>query len=76
MAKRRKAVQFYEYECTITGEKFKRYKKVKDTDDLVSVSAYYELNPEKDDRPDNIKAKLAAEAEEKKKMEEMLDLFE
>jgi transketolase len=59
MAKRRKArKEIYEYECTLTGEKFKVHTKANNPDDLVSVAAYYELNPEKDDRPENLKKKI------------------
>lgn len=58
MAKRKKEKKFYNYECTITGESFKVSEKAESPDDLVCVNAYYELNPEMDDRPADIKKKL------------------
>lgn len=60
VAKRKRFVkkEIFEYECTISGETYKTTKKATSPDDLVSVNAYYELNPEKDDRPDEIKAEL------------------
>ena len=45
----------------MSGETYKTTKKVDNTDDLVSVNAYYELNPEEDDRPENIKKELGIE---------------
>ena len=59
--KKKKIKQVYRYECTMTGETYKTTKKVDNTDDLVSVNAYYELNPEEDDRPENIKKELGIE---------------
>lgn len=47
----------YDYECSITGEKYTTTEKAKNPDDLVSVNAWYELNEEKDDRPDVEKIK-------------------
>ena len=61
MAKRKKFQQTYTYECTLTGEEFKVTEKAPNPDDLVSVKGYYELNPEKDDRPDHIKKLLGIE---------------
>jgi hypothetical protein len=59
MAKRNKnRKKTYRYECTLTGDTFKRTAETKSVDDLVSVAAYYELNPEEDDRPDVIKKEL------------------
>ncbi|MDD0853143.1 hypothetical protein HBN50_08545 [Halobacteriovorax sp. GB3] len=58
MAKRRQKKQIYRYECTITGETYKTTKQAKNPDDLISVQAYYEMNPEEDDRPEEIKIQL------------------
>lgn len=59
MAKKfRKKKQIYDYECTITGERFKTTRQAPNPDELISVQAYYELNPEKDDRPEKIKREL------------------
>ncbi len=61
MAKRRKAVKiFHKYECTITGEQFKTTQKATNPDELISINAYYELNADKDDRPEAIRAKIKA----------------
>ena len=61
MARRwKKDVRFYDYQCTLTGEKFRLYHESKNTSELISVKAFYELNPERDDRPEVIKKKLAA----------------
>ena len=66
MAKRRgkRKIEFFDYECSITGENYRLSREVKNTDDLVSINAYYELNPEEDDRPADIKKKLGIEIEE------------
>lgn len=65
MAKRRgnKRIEFFDYECTISGEKYRLTRDIKNTDDLVSINSFYELNPEKDDRPADIKKKLGIEPE-------------
>lgn len=54
--------EIFRYQCSITGEEYKTTKKAKNPDDLVSVSAYYELNPEMDDRPEEIKKELGVES--------------
>lgn len=65
MARRRqKEKRTYKYECTLTGEEFILTSKAENPDELVSVKAFYELNPEKDDRPLDIKKKLGVETEE------------
>ena len=73
MAKRKSKV-FYNYECTITGEKYKTTKKADNPDELVSVEAYYELNPEDDDRPEHIQEKVKREKEEKENLKAMLEM--
>lgn len=57
MAKK-KHKKIYRYNCTITDEEFKTTAEAKNSDDLISVNAFYELNPDKDDRPDDIKKEL------------------
>jgi hypothetical protein len=64
MAKRKKGKKIYKYECTITGEEYKMTAEAPNPDELTSVNAYYELQPEKDDRPAHIKKKLGIETEE------------
>lgn len=56
MAKRRREKQTYRYECSLTNEKFALTRKVdKKAADLLSVEAYYEFNPEEDDRTEAVK---------------------
>lgn len=55
---RKKKLEIHRYDCTITGESYKLYRKAPSPDDLVSIKAYYELNPEEDDRPEHIKKEL------------------
>ena len=50
--------EIFKYNCTMTGEEFKTTKKAQNPDDLISVNAFYEMNPEKDDRPEAIKVEL------------------
>ena len=47
----------YDYECSLTGESYTLTQKADKPEDLVSVEAWYELNPEKDDRPEIEKVK-------------------
>lgn len=61
MAKRKKEKITYKYECSLTGEKYYLTKKADNPDELMSVKAWYEMNPEKDDRPDTVKKKLGIE---------------
>ncbi|WP_155897074.1 hypothetical protein [Bacteriovorax sp. BSW11_IV] len=61
MAKRKFKKQIYRYECTMTGEAFKTTREAPNPNDLVSVKAYYELNPDEDDRPEEIKKQLQTE---------------
>lgn len=58
---RKKFRKIYRYECTLTGEEFKVTSEAKNPDELVSVKAYYEMNPDKDDRPEHIKVQLEQE---------------
>ncbi len=59
MAKKRKKI-FHIYECSLSGEKFKVFKEAPKPEELMSIKAYYELNPEEDDRPEKIKKLVAA----------------
>jgi len=59
LAKRRKEKRTYKYECTLTGESYTLTEKANNPDELVSVEAWYEMHPEKDDRPEDIKRKVA-----------------
>lgn len=56
--KRRKEKITYQYECTLTNEAFITTAKAPNPKELVSIRAYYELHPDKDDRPLIMKKKL------------------
>jgi len=58
VAKRRREKITYKYECNLTGETYRLTKKAENPDDLMSVTAWYEMNPELDDRPEDIKKRL------------------
>ena len=47
--------EFYKYQCSITNESFTLGRKAPKPEELVSVAAWYELNPQHDDRPANRK---------------------
>ena len=53
--RKKKRIKYYNYECTITGQSYRTTEEAPNPDDLVSVTTYYELNPEHDDRPENKK---------------------
>lgn len=52
---RKKQKKIYKYQCPITEEFYKTTKEATNEEDLISVAGYYEMNPEKDDRPEHIK---------------------
>jgi hypothetical protein len=56
--KRRRERMTYNYECSLTGEQYVTTEKAQHPKDLLSVKAYYEMNPDMDDRPAVIKKKL------------------
>ena len=58
MNRRRKEKVVHQYDCTITGKSYKRTEKAARPDELMSVEAYYQLHPEKDDRPAVVKKRL------------------
>ena len=47
----------------MTEEKYVLTQKAENPDELMSVTAFYEMNPELDDRTEDIKKKLGLEAE-------------
>ncbi len=57
MAKKIKR-EIFRYQCSVTEEEFKTTRRAERPDELISVAAYYELHPEMDDRPENIKREL------------------
>lgn len=60
---RKKKKEIFRYDCTITGETYKTTKKAKHPEELISVAAYYELNPDKDDRPEHVLKKIEEDSE-------------
>jgi len=58
---RKKQKKIYKYQCQITEEWYKTTKEAKNPDDLMSVEAYYDMNPDEDDRPEHIKQQLNKE---------------
>ena len=64
MGKRKKEKRTYKYECTLTGDKYVVTQKAENPDELMSVNAWYDMNPEADDRPEHVKVKLGLNSEE------------
>lgn len=60
---KKKIKKIYKYECNVTGETFKTTSEAPSPGDLTTVSAYYQMNPELDDRPVDIKIKVKNEEE-------------
>jgi hypothetical protein len=58
VAKRKKEKRIYKYECNMTGEVYTVTEEAQNPNDLMSIKAYYEMHPEKDDRPQDVKKKL------------------
>lgn len=61
---KKKIKKIYKYECTITGETFKTTAEAPQPGELTTVSAYYQMHPDKDDRPIEIKIKVKAKEED------------
>jgi hypothetical protein len=55
--------QIFHYTCTMTEEEFKTTRKAPSPDDLISIDAYYDMHPEKDDRPEHVKKDKEVEIE-------------
>lgn len=70
---RKKTKITYTYKCSISGKKFLRTRKITNTDELVSVNSFYELNPDKDDRPEKVKKEILLRQEEDQSMDNLLD---
>lgn len=60
---KKKIKKIYKYECNVTGEAFKTTAEAPSPGDLMTVSAYYQMHPELDDRPVDIKMKVKLEEE-------------
>lgn len=61
---KKKIKKIYRYECTITGEAFKTTAEAKHPGELTTVNAYYQMHPEHDDRPLEVKLKVKVQEEE------------
>ncbi len=59
MAKKR-FKKIYKYECSLSGEEYKTTKEAQNPDELLSINAYYELNPDEDDRPQKYRQNLVS----------------
>jgi hypothetical protein len=57
-SKRKREKITYNYTCSLTGEEFVTTEKAAHPKELLSIKAYYEMNPDMDDRPAIIKKKL------------------
>lgn len=53
----------YRYKCGITGKEIKVTREAPNPDELMSVEAYYQLNPEEDDRKESEMARLGLDKE-------------
>jgi hypothetical protein len=69
LAKRKKEKKIYKYDCSLTGETYKLTAQAQNPEELVSVKSWYEMHPEKDDRPEDIKKRLGLTAEAKAEAE-------
>lgn len=58
---KKKIKKIYKYECNVSGEQFKTTAEAPAPGDLTTVSAFYQMNPELDDRPLEIKVKIKNE---------------
>jgi len=58
VARRKNFKKIYRYQCNMTEEEFKTTREAPNPDDLMSIKAYYDMHPEEDDRPENIKKQL------------------
>jgi UV DNA damage repair endonuclease len=61
---KKKIKKIYKYDCTITGETFKTTAEAQHPGELTTISAYYLMNSDKDDRPIEIKVKVKAKEED------------
>jgi hypothetical protein len=57
-SKRKREKVTYNYQCSLTGEEFVMTEKAAHPKDLLTVKAFYEMNPDLDDRPAIVKKKL------------------
>jgi len=65
--KRRREKVTYNYQCSLTAEEFVTTEKAPNPKELLSIKAYYEMNPDMDDRPAIVKKKLGLPATNEEK---------
>ena len=70
MSRKKRNKKLYFYNCTLTEERFKTTQEAPNPDELLSVNSFYEMNPEMDDRPENIKLEMENRAKETEPKEE------
>ena len=70
MSRKKRNKKLYFYNCTLTEERFKTTQEAPNPDELLSVNSFYEMNPEMDDRPENIKLEVESRAKEAESKEE------
>lgn len=73
---KKKIKKIYKYECNVTGEMFKTTSEAPSPGNLTTVNAYYQLNPEQDDRPTDIKLKIKTQEEEAEDLKNALSALE
>jgi hypothetical protein len=66
-SKRKREKVTYNYQCSLTAEEFVLTEKAAHPKELLSVKAFYEMNPDMDDRPAIIKKKLGLPASSEEK---------
>lgn len=70
MAKK-KEQKFYKYKCTLTDKQYTTTREATHPDELVSVKGYYQLNPDKDDRPNDIKKIIEIKEQDQEAIDKM-----
>ena len=70
LSRKKRNKKLYFYNCTLTEERFKTTQEAPNPDELLSVNSFYEMNPEMDDRPENIKLEMENRAKEADSKEE------
>jgi len=58
LSRKKKNKKLFFYNCTLTEERFKTTKEAPNPDELLSIKAFYEMNPDMDDRPENVRLEI------------------
>jgi hypothetical protein len=66
-SKRKREKMTYNYQCSLTAEEFVMTEKAPNPKELLTVKAFYEMNPDLDDRPAIVKKKLGLPVNEDQK---------